>query len=129
MAVPFAEDPDDVMVQVLWFTKSIAGDVGMWHSTGVQIISSTAASNSGGYLEMDVHDVPGMLPSNVFGPHAGGVFVGTLGQVHPPSAMPEIDPLPEEAADDYQTGFPVLPHPLAAVRCLAALCSRDTRAV
>ena len=75
MAVPFAQYPGGMMVHVLWFPTRIQGGVGM-PTHGVRIISSTPASNTGGYLHMAVHDVPGMFPSNVFGPHAGGVFVG-----------------------------------------------------
>ena len=90
MAVPFAQYPGGMMVHVLWFPIRIQGGV------GVRIISSTVASNTSGYLHMAVHDVPGMFPSNVFGPHAGGVFVGTLGEVYPPPR--QVGPLPAEAA-------------------------------
>ena len=95
MAVLFAQYPGGMMVHVLWFPTRIQGGVGM-PTHGVRIISSTPASNTGGYLHMAVHDVPGMFPSNVFGPHAGGVFVGTLGTVYPPPR--QVGPLPEEAA-------------------------------
>ena len=92
MAVLF-EEYAGMMVHAFWHPHIMPRE-GMLSRAGVRIYTSTRQSNTSGYLHMAVHDVPGMLPSNVFGPHSGGIYRGTLRDVLPPPpnfALP-VDP-------------------------------------
>ena len=78
MAIPFGEHPGGMMVHIYWWPQ-------ITPTGGIvtRICTSTAASNELGYGHMRIDDHPSMLPSCVFGPHAAGVYRGTLKEVYP----------------------------------------------
>ena len=111
MAILF-EEYAGMMVHLVWHPLNVSMPITRDSAAvmpGIRMYTSTRDSNQYGYLYMTVHDFPGMIATNVFGPYPGmgfgGIYRGIVREVLPPFHSS----LPAEAAQYIAT------HP----RCIA----------